>query len=89
MSVVQQLRAFLHLLSLCSRGAVRTLVDERGESMESFSLFLIALVGLVWLSSGMIVWATLRLYLSRRPELVEAERVGEAFALDEERREAA
>jgi hypothetical protein len=60
-----------------------------GESMESFSLFLIALVGLVWLSSGMIVWATLHLYLSRRPEIVEAETVGETFALDEERREAA
>ena len=70
-------------------GAVRTLVNERGESMESFSLFLIVLVGLVWLSSGMIVWATLHLYLSRRPEIVEAEKVGEVFTLDEERREAA
>lgn len=38
--------------------------------MESLSLFLIVLVGLVWLASGMIVGATLHLYLSRRPELV-------------------
>jgi hypothetical protein len=60
-----------------------------GESMESFSPFLIVLVGLVWLSSGMIVWATLHLYLSRRPELVEAESIREPFALAEDRREAA
>ena len=57
--------------------------------MESFSLFLIVLVGLVWLSSGMIVWATLHLYLSRRPEIVEAKKAEEVFTLDEERREAA
>ena len=57
--------------------------------MWSFSPILIGLVGVVWLSSGMIVWATLHHYLSRPLEIVEAEIVGEAPAFAEDLREAA
>ncbi len=57
--------------------------------MGSFSLFLMVLVGLVWFSAGMIVWTTLHLYLSRRPEVIETEMAGAAPILAEDLRKAA
>ena len=57
--------------------------------MWSFSPFLVGLVGVVWLASGMIVWATLQQYLSRPLEISEAEPSEDVPALAEGLREAA
>lgn len=57
--------------------------------MWSFSPFLVGLVGVVWLASGLIVWATLHQYLSRPLKLVAAEPLDEVSTPAESLREAA
>jgi hypothetical protein len=37
---------------------------------NDFSPLLVGLVGMVWLSAGLIVWATIHDYLFRQPETV-------------------
>ena len=56
---------------------------------RDFSPFLLSLVGLMWLTTGLLVGATLLHYLGRHPEIVEGETDGEAPAFSEAWREAA
>ena len=66
------------------------MVYRKGDdAMWDFSPLLIGLVGVVWFSAGMIVWATLHHYLARPLEISEAEVVGKAPPFAEALREAA
>jgi hypothetical protein len=57
--------------------------------LHDFPPFLLGLVGLMWLATGLLVGATLLHYLGRPPQSVEGEASGEAPACSAAWRDAA